>query len=425
MKIHIETYGCAANQSNSEIMAGILEKAGHKLVDRDDCEIIIVNTCTVKGTTEKKVLSEIKLLSRSGKIVIVAGCMGEVQLDDIKIANPDAHVIGINLVSKIDQVVDEIIKIESGCVEIFNDKVHELVNVAKKRINPKINIVQISQGCDNSCSYCIVRSAKGHLVSFDPRNILTDIEKSIDDGCAEIWLTSQDCAAYGSDINMSLPALLRKIVLIPGDFKVRIGMMNPKSVLPILDDLVVAFKNEKIFKFLHMPVQSGSDKVLKDMNRGYSISEVKKILSKFRKDVKQVSFATDVIAGYPTESDEDYKMTKDFLKDEMPEMINISGYTPRPMTIAKRLKNHASEVIKIRTSRISAVADMVKTKKNREWVSWIGDALVEEKVRNGVLARNFAYRPIVIKNEKLKVGQKVKVEVIDSAEGYLFGENIK
>ncbi|MCK5299749.1 MAG: radical SAM protein, partial [Candidatus Aenigmarchaeota archaeon] len=282
-----------------------------------------------------------------------------------------------------------------------------------------------SQGCDNSCSYCIVRSAKGHLVSFDPRNILTDIEKSIDDGCAEIWLTSQDCAAYGSDINMSLPALLRKIVLIQGDFKVRIGMMNPKSILPILDDLVVAFKNEKIFKFLHMPVQSGSDKVLKDMNRGYSISEVKKILSKFRKDVKQVSFATDVIAGYPTESDEDYKMTKDFLKDEMPEMINISGYTPRPMTVAKRLKNHASEVIKIRTSRISAVADMVKTKKNREWVSWIGDALVEEKVRNGVLARNFAYRPIVIKNEKLKVGQKVKVEVIDSAEGYLFGENIK
>ena len=422
MKIHIETYGCAANQSNSEIMAGILKNAGHKLVDKEDSDIIIVNTCTVKGTTEKKVLNEIRVLGKTDKIVIVAGCMGEVQLDDIKIANKSAHVIGINMVAKIDKVIDAIITNPDKTAEAFDDKVTDLANIPKLRFNPNINIVQVSQGCDNNCSYCIVRTAKGHLVSFDPRNILTDIEDSVKSGCSEIWLTSQDMAAYGTDSGTLLPALLPKISVIPGDFKVRIGMMNPSSVLPILDDLVKAFKNDKIFKFLHLPIQSGSDKVLKDMNRHYTVSDVKKILAGFKKEIPDITFATDIIAGYPTEKDEDFTKTKEFLKEKMPDMINISGYTPRPMTTAKRLKNIASETIKFRTSRISAVAEMVKTKKNRAWIGWEGDALIEEKTGNGVLARNFAYKPIVIKDEKLKLGRTVKIKITESAEGYLFGE---
>ncbi len=422
MKIHIETYGCAANQSNSEIMAGILEKAGHQLVDKDESEIIIVNTCTVKGTTEKKVLHEIRALGKSGKIIIVAGCMGEVQLDDIKIANKSAHVIGVNMVTNIDKVVDAIITNRDKTVEAFDDKTTDLVNLPKRRINPNVNIVQISQGCNNNCSYCIVRTAKGHLVSFDARGILTDIEESVKSGCREIWLTAQDCAAYGVDSGTLLPALLRKVSVIPGDFKVRVGMMNPLAVLPILDDLVIAFKNEKIFKFLHLPIQCGSDKVLKDMRRGYTVSDVKKILARFRKDIPDITFATDIICGYPTETDEDFVKTKEFLKEEMPDMINISGYTPRPMTEAKRLKNLASEIVKFRTSRVSAVADMVKSKRNRKWIGWSGNVVVEEKTYNGVLARNFAYKPIVVKDETLKVGENIMVKIVDSAEGYLFGE---
>jgi threonylcarbamoyladenosine tRNA methylthiotransferase CDKAL1 len=433
MKINIETYGCCANISNSEIMAGILNESGYELVNFESADIVIVNTCTVKGKTEQKVLHELSRLEKSNKIVIVTGCMSEVQLEDIRIVSPNSHVVGINMISKIDEVVRKVIENEEQNIDkenivkgidVFSDSVCEMVNKTKLRVNPKVNIVQISQGCDNACSYCIVRSAKGHLKSFKPSSILNDIEKSIKDGCKIVWITSQDSAAYGNDIGVSLPALLRKIVLIKGDFKIRIGMMNPKSVLPILEDLIVAFKNEKMFKFLHLPIQSASDKILKDMNREYKIEDVKYIVDKFRKAYPQMTFGTDIIVGYPTEYEDDYILTKEFLKEYKPEMINISGYTPRPYTRAKRLKNLPTEVIKHRSSRITSISEMVKGEQNKKWIGWSGFAIVEEIAKNGFLLRNLAYRPIVVNYEKLKVGDRVEVKIVNSAEGYLYGEII-
>ncbi|MEA3229491.1 MAG: tRNA (N(6)-L-threonylcarbamoyladenosine(37)-C(2))-methylthiotransferase, partial [archaeon] len=262
MDIFIETYGCSANQSNSEIMGGLLCEAGHNLVREEDADLMIINSCTVKIQTERKITRRLEKLRYSAKKILVTGCMGEVQKERIEDMHPDASIIGLNETGKVAEIVK---RIEAGeRVVMLESKPEDMVCLPKRRVNPVINITQIATGCLGDCSYCIVRSAKGALRSFPVNKIIDDVRKALDEGCKEIWLTAQDTGCYGFDTGVRLPALLRKITSINGDFKIRIGMMNPAHVRSIQDDLITAFLNKKMYRFIHMPVQSGSDEVLKN-----------------------------------------------------------------------------------------------------------------------------------------------------------------
>ncbi|MBW6451352.1 MAG: tRNA (N(6)-L-threonylcarbamoyladenosine(37)-C(2))-methylthiotransferase [DPANN group archaeon] len=419
MNIYIETYGCSANQSNSEIMGGLLLNAGHNIVSEDAADIIIINSCTVKLPTERKIYKRIEKLKFSDKLVIISGCMPEVQKDEILKLNSNVSFLGINA---IDQVVDLVNSISSDMSsELFTDIKTELVGKPKLRTNKNINIVQISSGCNFDCSYCVVRSAKGSLKSFSPNSIINDIKEGLDAGCKEIWLTSQDTAAYGTDTGIRLPALLRKICAINGTFKIRLGMMNPQSIKPIMEDLIDSYSNSKIYNFLHIPVQSGSDKVLNDMGRRYTSEEFLDIVNSFRSRIKDLTVSTDIIVGYPTEDVSDFNATVALLEELNPNIVNISKYGPRPMTRAAKLPLLSFDVVKQRSKTISDLCSKVTLKNSEKMINWTGSVLISEiGPKGGFITRNASYKPILI--QKGVLGSFIDVKVTEVQNGYLIGE---
>jgi len=252
------------------------------------------------------------------------------------------------------------------------------------------------------------------------KTIIRRVKEAVSDGVKEIWLTSQDCGAYGADIDTNLAELLRECCEVPGRFLIRVGMMNPRHVLKILPDLVDSFKNKKIFNFLHLPVQSGDDEVLRRMNRGYSVREFKEIVEIFRKEVPKLTLATDIICGFPGEDLKAFENTIRLIEEVKPDIVNISRFFPRPGTPAEKMRQLDVKLINSRSRRLSEVVRRISWKRNEEWIGWEGEILVDEKGRGSSwIGRNFAYKPIVVKSNKNLIGRFLKVRVTRAFPTYL------
>jgi len=432
MKVYLESFGCSASQASAEIMKASIERLGHKLLGpetADQAEVYICNSCTVKYTTEQKILYKIRRMGERGVQVVVSGCMPEVQLEDILHANPEAHILGVNAVSRLGELLSSIEQnkkkgLPGGTrLELRTSEPLGFLNVPRERSNPNIHICQISQGCNFACSYCIVRHARGKLRSFPPDEIVEDIRAAVAEGCREIWLTSQDDSQYGMDTGVKLPELLRMISEIPGDFKVRVGMMNPFSVLPILDDLVDAFDSDKIFKLLHLPIQSASHPVLKKMNRLHKMDSVDIIIKKFRARFEDLSLFTDIIVGFCDETDEDFRETVEWTQKYRPEKVNISRYSPRPHTKAFSFRNLDSRISVQRSHGLHKICEQIKLESKQALIGWKGQAFVSKYTEIGdVLTRTDSYRPVVISGSNLKPGQYTNVEIIAAKPGYFLGK---
>ncbi len=334
MKVYIETYGCVANQSDSAIISGLLKEKGFEIVGSPDkSDLNIINTCVVKSPTEQRMKNRIAFLTNVGKPLIVAGCMSVTEQGIINKINSKASMVGPGSIESIVKVVQETLKGEK--IVCTGDSGRPKINLP--RIEGGVHITQIATGCNNNCSYCIVKLAKGRLQPYPADSIIQDIQDAVKDGCKEIWLTSQDNAAYEYQ-NVRLPELLKKICAIKGDFTIRVGMMNPTYAKGFLGELIEAYKLEKIQKFLHLPVQSGSDNILKLMNRGYTVKDFVGIVERFRKAIPDIYLSTDVIAGFPGETEEDFQETVKLLKTIKPSKVNISKFGARPGTEAAKMK---------------------------------------------------------------------------------------
>ncbi|MBD3314049.1 tRNA (N(6)-L-threonylcarbamoyladenosine(37)-C(2))-methylthiotransferase [Candidatus Woesearchaeota archaeon] len=416
--IYIENYGCSANRSNAEIMAGLLEKAGCIIVsDEGSADIIIINTCIVKGPTETKALKRFRETSSSGRPLIVSGCMPEAEYETVKNAAPEAILIGPQHVRDVVKAVDILLNRKKK--KDFVGEQHEIkLCLPKHRYNEVIDIVQISEGCDGACAYCITRFAKGKLFSYPAEKIISEIRSAVDAGCREIWLTSQDCASY----EHGLHDLLQDISQIPGRFFVRVGMMNPDKVLPMLDELIDAFKQDKIFRFLHIPVQSGNDQVLKRMNRRYSVDDFRRIIRRFRQAIPDITVSTDIICGFPGETEDQFNDSLKLIKEIKPDVMNISRFWPRPGTPAEDMGDQVhGRITKQRSCMMQELHEKVSLEKNQKWIGWKGKALVDERGKKGtgtLIARNKSYRPVVVKQkkgqDKINLGDMVDVEIEDA-----------
>ncbi|MHB8101478.1 MAG: tRNA (N(6)-L-threonylcarbamoyladenosine(37)-C(2))-methylthiotransferase [Methanosarcina sp.] len=434
MKVYLESFGCSASQASAEVMKASVKKLGHELLDpdtADQAEVYICNSCTVKYTTEQKILYKIRSMGEKNIGVIVSGCMPEVQLEDILHANPEAHILGVNAISCLGELLTSIEQRKTQGLpggerlEIRTSESPGVLNVPRERSNPNIHICQISQGCNFACSYCIVKHARGKLRSFPPDEIVEDIRTAVAEGCREIWLTSQDDSQYGMDTGFKLPELLRLISEIPGDFKVRVGMMNPFSVLPILDDLVEAFDSDKIFKLLHLPIQSASYPVLKKMNRLHKMDSLDSIITKFRSRFEDLSLFTDIIVGFCDETEDDFRETVEWVEKYRPEKVNISRYSPRPQTKAFSFRNLDSRISVQRSHELHKVCERIKLESKQEMTGWKGRAFVSKYTEMGdVLTRTDSYRPVVISGSNLKPGQYANVEIVIAKPGYFLGKLI-
>jgi len=415
MKIYLESYGCSANQSDSEIMLGILKQKGHKIVSSPkQSDINILNTCIVKSPTENRMKFRIKELS--GKPLVVAGCMSSSEKEIIENINPKASLIGPDSIHSICEAAE---KAFNGKKIVAIDAIRKpKVCLPKIRRNPAIDIIQISTGCLGNCYYCQTKFAKGRLFSYPSSLITKQVKSVLTQGVKEFWLTSQDTGCYGKDASESLPELLKKATEIPGKFLVRVGMMNPNHTKKILNELIEAYKSEKIFKFIHIPVQSGSDRILKKMNRNYTISDFKHIIDAFRKQFPMITLSTDIIAGYPGETEKDFQQTINLLKEVKPDIVNISKYWPRPKTEASQMKQLKREAINKRTQKLSILVKEIQFEKNKHWLGWEGEVLIDERGKKGMISRNIFYKPIVTKG---KLGCFRKVRIKNAYATYLKG----
>tara|TARA_B100001179_G_scaffold161399_1_gene118264 strand:+ start:253 stop:1545 length:1293 start_codon:yes stop_codon:yes gene_type:complete len=418
--VYIETYGCSASYSDSEICAGQLTQAGYSIVDNPrESDVNIIVTCTVKTATANRMTHRIKKLSETNSPLVVAGCMPKTQANEIKKLNPNASMMGPNSIDKISDIVNSTLQ-GNRVIELSTSNKPKVL-LPKVRINPVIDIVEIGTGCLSSCTFCQVKIAKGTLVSYPPDAIIKQITDSTNTSCNEIWLTSTDNGCYGMDMMMDLADLLEMIIKIPNSFFVRVGMMNPMHTKNKFNKLFDAFAHEKIYKFLHIPVQSGNNRVLKSMLRGHSIEDFKAMSSNFRKKFPLSSLATDIIVGYPTESDEEFQDTIDLLKCTKPEVVNLSKYGARPGTKAIEMEQVPNDIINERSKLLALLIKDISLNQNQKWLNWTGQCLVNEKgkIEGTMIGRNFAYKPIVLKTSDVILGNIYNVKVTDVHPTYL------
>ena len=348
MNIFIKTYGCQANIADSEQMAGLLKANNHTLVaNESDADAIIVNSCSVKNATQSKILNYLNthLKNEKPKKIIIGGCLTKTLNLRKKIPDLSA-VFDTNSILKINDIVE-------NPHDVFSGKKEERINVPALRKKNGIAIIQTSQGCLNTCAFCATKLARGMLQSYRIGDIKRELEIAVRQGRAAIYITSQDNGCYGFDINTSLPELLNELVTVEGDYKIRVGMMNPWHLRRIAEPLLEAYRSEKIMKFLHIPVQSGSEKVLRDMKRIHTVESFREAVKKFRSEFPGITVATDVIVGYPTETEEDFQETCSLIKEIRPEVLNISTFSSRPGTKAATLMQLSSQIIKERSRRIT------------------------------------------------------------------------
>lgn len=416
VKIGVLTYGCSVNKSDSELMATLLADAGFELVlESEEPGIILVNTCIVKGPTESRIIRKLQDLEKAGKRVIVAGCMPKAY-PKLLTRFKGFAVLGVNCF--------DVVEVVKGYLEEGNSKKvrdsGEKVLPKKIKFNKYIDIVPISEGCLGACTYCATRFARGGLRSYSPEAIVSEITESVKGGAKEIWLTSQDNGCYGFDIGTDITRLLRAIIEIPGEFKVRIGMMNPQHIKGYLNDLIEIYKSEKVFKFAHIPVQSGSDKILRDMKRGYSVKDYAGIVSRLKSAV-ELTVSTDIIVGYPTETDRDFKDTIKLLKKNPPDFLNLSRYWPRKGTVAGEMGQLPRDIVAARSKKVTELYSKQFKKRNKSLMKKIISVTFTEKKGAYSVGRSPLYRPVLVAAEGL-LGKTCKVKVIGARRSELIGE---
>ena len=431
---YIETYGCTSNKADSYIISSVLKKSKYTEANLENAEYIIINTCAVKQQTENKIKAQLKHLYEkykkdSEKHIIIAGCLPHIAPDYIgvvkKIIPNFSAIIDLDNIHEIPLIFKEL---KAGNRNlIFKNK--ELIDKTKFLIDhPRgklTGIIPISEGCQGSCTYCCVKNARGKLNCYNPENIIKNVNHQLEQGIKQILLTSQDCSVYEHN-SVQLYDLIKKIVDLNYKFYLRIGMLNPRFLIENFKQLELIYNLNKVYQFLHIPIQSGSDDILTVMNRPYKISDIIDKIDLLKKKFPALTISTDIICGFPGETDIDFQKTIDLIKWLKPEILNISKFTPRPATKAKDMKQVNSRIIKERSIRLSKIFRQSLIDINKDWMNWEGEVLILHKgdKEGQFFGRNIAYKNIFIDNFKRHLGDFIQIK-INKIKGFnLFGQKI-
>lgn len=396
-KVYIETYGCSYNFGDTANLAEVIRHHGSLLVDSpDDADAVVVNTCTVVGPTERRMLR--RLVALREKPLYVTGCMPLVQREAIfSVCEP---------------------------VIISPDEIREAYLCVGTVSPGGTGIVQVAQGCLGRCTYCITRKARGPLVSFPLEEIVAKTRAFVESGTYEIQLTAQDVSAWGRDTGTNLAELLCALDAIPGHLRIRVGMMNPATVRPILPGLLDAFLGEHLFRFVHIPVQSGSDRILGEMRRGNTVAEYREIVAAFRSRYPDITIATDFIVGFPGETEDDFARSLDLVRALRPAKVNVTRYSARPFTGPFAAKDFPDFVKKDRSRLLNALAEEQYADMNEQLIGTTVSCVVTEKLRPGsVMARTANYTGVVIP-EDLPVGTALDAVLTKDRKYFFLGRRV-
>ena len=410
MKAYVEGYGCSLNHADTGEIKGFLADNDFSLVfSPEQADIMVINTCAVKVPTEFKMVRRISELKKTAEennsVLIVCGCLKEI--------NPDAIPSSKRVLSCGPSLKEFALLL--GLPPAGFSPLHRQI-----RCHERISIIPISRGCLGECSFCAVKNARGTLESYS----LKELKRAFEEAAAEtkeIWLTAQDCGCYGFDAAKNLVGLLSLLLETEGEYRVRIGMINPLHLLPMLDEYLRLFKDERLYRFFHVPMQSGSDKILSKMNRHYAVEDFLAIVRALRSSFKEFTLSTDVIVGFPGESEADFQLTVEALKKAKPYITNISRYGERPNTAAESLSGKIIEREKKRRSRaLTGLCSSFSLEQNQALVGKRVKILVSEKGSKGnFVGRTNSYKQIVVKENRL--GSFCSVKLLKAHPTYLEG----
>ena len=426
-KVFVETYGCAFNVADGEALEGVLARAGHQLAARaEDAEAIVLNTCTVKDRSYLDFKRRFGALAAAaargeGPAVVLAGCIPRAHEREPWLEGVTA--IGPATLESAPAAVEAAL---AGRPERnFRPSASAAPRLAlpSRRKNPLVEIVPIAAGCLSACTFCQTRLARGRLESFPPGAILRRIARAAAEGVREVWLTGQDLGAWGRDLGYPLPRLLKEACAIEGDFKLRLGMTSPQWVAEQPAAWIGALADEKMFRFLHVPVQSGSDRILAAMRRGHTVADFASVAESFAAAHPEGTLMTDIIVGYPTETEEDFAATLALLERVRPAAVNRSRFSPRPGTAAARLEPLAPAVMRERSRRLEEVARQVAREWHARLVGRRLRVLTAEHQGGLTIAHTASWRPVGLPGP-LALGDWIDVEIVGAADYHLKGRPI-
>lgn len=428
-KIWIRTWGCSHNNSDGEYMAGQLAAYGYKITENaSDADLWLLNSCTVKNPAEDHFRNSIKKAQEENKKVVLAGCVPQAQprQDYLK----GLSIIGVQQIDRVVEVVEETIKGHS--VRLLGQKKDNgkrlggaRLDLPKIRKNPLIEIISINTGCLNACTYCKTKHARGNLASYPIDELVERAKQSFQEGVCEIWLTSEDTGAYGRDIGTDLPTLLWKLVeVIPEGAMLRLGMTNPPYILEHLEEMAKILNHPRVYSFLHIPVQSASDSVLMDMKREYCVADFKRVVDFLKEKVPGITIATDIICGFPGETDQDFQETVKLVEEYKFPSLFINQFYPRPGTPAAKAEQVPAHVKKQRTKDLSRVFHSYNPYDHK-----IGErqqVLVTEESFDSkfYVAHNRFYEQVLVPKNPAFMGKMVEVDIYESGKHFLKGQPV-
>ncbi|MFZ0891483.1 MAG: tRNA (N(6)-L-threonylcarbamoyladenosine(37)-C(2))-methylthiotransferase [Thermoplasmata archaeon] len=420
MRVYVESYGCAQNQGEGHKLTRDLAAAGHAIAgDPSTADVGVLVTCGVIGPTEARMVRRWEELSRRVPRMVVTGCL--VPLRTNLLQGPGLERTTFLPIREQSRLSTLLADWSSGVAESVR-----LPVVSSPTIPPALSVAEevvIAQGCTSHCTYCFSRLARGRLTSVPLAELLEHVREALARGAREIRLTSLDTSCWGEDLSGGerLPELVSAVAQLSGDFQFRIGMMSPQSLRPIGDRLLDALEGEKPFHFLHIPVQSGSDRVLQEMRRGYTVDEFRRWIRLARTRFPELMLATDIIVGFPGETEDDFRATTELIEETEPEIVNVTRFSARPLTPAARLPPLPPRIAKRRSRELTTLRMRVARRRFERWIGRDGFArIVEWGPEGSSVGRLPNYLPVVLEDRHY-LGSVVRIQIEGARSTYLLG----
>ncbi len=428
LKYYIKTYGCQMNVHESEKLAGMLISLGYTETDKmENADIIVFNTCCIRDGCEQKVfgnLGNIKKLKKEkpNLITAICGCLtqAEGRKDIIKKRFPYINIVfGTHNLNEFKNYIIQFNTTHKNVYEVWDKEKAIDENVEMFRTSDNNAWVNIMYGCNNFCSYCIVPYVRGRERSRNPKEIIDEVKGLINQGYNYITLLGQNVNSYGHDLNdpnITFANLLKKLAELDGEFKIRFMTSHPKDLTEDVIDTIA--KHKKLAKYIHLPVQSGSDRILKLMNRNYTIERYMGLIKSIREKMPTCYISTDIIVGFPNETEEDFMETYNLINSVRYDGVFAFMFSPRTGTVAEKMDNQIPENIKNeRVNRLLKLSKAITKEKTKECVGNVYDVLVEKIDNNIAYTQNDSGRTILIENAENLQTKKfytVRVEKIQN-----------
>jgi len=429
-KIFIETYGCQMNVSDTEIIRGLLNKDGLSLTQNiNEADVILVNTCSVREHAERRVYGRLgayrSLKKRNPDLIIgVLGCMAErlrSKLNGERSKDVDL-IVGPDEYRRLPALINNAWHGEKG-IAVKLSRVETYDDITPLRTNNISAWISIMRGCDKFCSFCVVPYTRGRERSRSFKNIIEEARQLSERGFKEITLLGQNVNSY-KDGDHTFPDLLEAIAQIDTRMRIRFTTSHPQDMSDKLINTIAGYSN--ICKYIHLPVQSGSDRILSLMNRNYTASHYKNLVDKIFSRIKNVSLSTDIISGFPTEREEDHKMTLELMKEVQFDGAFMFKYSPREKTAAYTLRDDVPEEVKTeRINQIINLQNQISAKKNEKMVGKSVEVLVEgvsKKSKKEYYGRTDGNKVVIFPGGPYKAGDYIEVKITRANSATLFGE---